>query len=222
MTFGEQVVKYYKTLVRPGGLPADVNILYPFSDPLVLGFITQFYHKFYNDNSRRTFLIGINPGRLGGGTTGIPFTDPTRLESELGIKNDMAKKSELSSRFVYDMIIACGGPEKFYQEFYVTSVSPLGFTKDGKNLNYYDIKSLQDALGPYMVKELKKQVEFGAKPVAYSLGMGKNVAYLEKMNKEHRLFETIEPLPHPRWIMQYRLKRKDEFIQLYKEKLMGT
>ncbi len=222
MTFGEKVVEYYRTLLPPSNLPAEVKVLFPFSDPLIMEYVTQFYQSFYNDNNSRTFLIGINPGRLGGGTTGIPFTDPARLDSELNIANNLPKKAELSSRFVYEVIGACGGAREFYRKFYITSVCPVGFTKDAKNLNYYDLRSLQEQLEPYMVAELKKQVEFGANPVAYSLGMGKNIAYLNKLNKQHGFFEAIEPLPHPRWVMQYRLKRKDEFIHLYKEKLMGT
>ncbi len=222
MTFGEKVIAYCKSIPKPEKLPEGVEVLYPFNTPKVMGLVRQFCERFYAGRQPRTFLIGINPGRFGGGSTGIPFTDPLRLESELGITNDMDKKPELSSRFVYEMIGALGGPEEFYRQFYITSVSPVGFTKDGKNLNYYDIKELQETLEPYMISELKKQIELGANPVAYSLGMGKNIAYLNKINKEHGLFEAIEPLPHPRWIMQYRLKRKDEFIRLYEEKLLRT
>ena len=134
----------------------------------------------------------------------------------------MPKKSELSSRFVYEMINALHGPKDFYRRFYITSVCPIGFIKEGKNLNYYDIKELQEVLESYMIEELKKQINFGAAPKAYSLGMGKNIAYLNKINKTHHLFESIEPLPHPRWIMQYRLKRKQEFIELYQEKLLDA
>ncbi|TRX58610.1 DUF4918 family protein [Fulvivirga sp. M361] len=222
MNFGEKIIEYYKTLKQPNGLPNGVEILYPFGEMEVITLVEQFYRRFYSDQKERTFLIGINPGRLGGGSTGIPFTDPVRLEEDLSIPNTMPKKSELSSRFVYEMIHTLCGPDEFYNRFYITSVCPLGFVMDGKNLNYYDIKELQEILEPYMVAELKKQIAFGAAPVAYSLGMGKNITYLHKINKKHQLFETIEPLPHPRWIMQYRLKRKEEFIHLYNEKLMGT
>ena len=37
------------------------------------------------------------------------------------------------------MIEGYGGPEKFYSKFYFGAISPLGFTMDGKNLNYYDV-----------------------------------------------------------------------------------
>jgi len=33
----------------------------------------EFYHKYYNDYNSRLLILGINPGRFGGGLTGIPF-----------------------------------------------------------------------------------------------------------------------------------------------------
>ena len=89
----------------------------------------SFYTKYYSDNNKRILLLGINPGRFGGGVTGIPFTDPVRLEKVCGIKNDFQKKQELSSVFIYEMIEAYGGAEKFYKQFYISAVSPLGFVK---------------------------------------------------------------------------------------------
>jgi hypothetical protein len=205
----------------PNGLPAGVGVLNPFKDKKVFQLNEHFYHKYYNDKLKRTFLIGINPGRFGAGVTGIPFTDPIRLQEVLGFENDLDKKAELSSKFIYDLIDYIGGPEIFFGSFYFTSVSPIGFVKNGKNLNYYDQKDLQDKLEPFIVDALWQQIETinCNRNVAYSLGQGKNFKYLEKLNDEHGFFNRIEPLPHPRWVMQYRLKRKQEFIDLYGEKL---
>jgi len=219
MTFGEKVIEFYEQLKPPQNLPENVEALYPFEDKNVMDTVKVYNQTFFNDSNKRTFLIGINPGRLGSGTTGIPFTDPIRLKSELGIESNFMPKQELSSNFIYKMIAVAGGPASFYINNYFTSVSPIGFVKEGKNLNYYDIKELEEALEPYIVSEMKKQLEFGAKPIAYSLGMGKNIAYLKKLNAKHHFFESIEPLPHPRWVMQYRLKRIQEFIDLYVSKL---
>ncbi|UII34013.1 DUF4918 family protein [Fulvivirga ulvae] len=222
MTYAENILKYYSNISIPQQLPEGVEVLYPFDDSEVSAILNTFYNKYFDDKQKRTFLIGINPGRFGGGSTGIPFTDPIRLKEELDIENSFDPKPELSSRFIYQMINAIGGPEVFYKNFYFTSVSPLGFVKDGKNLNYYDIPALQEALEGYIVEEMKKQLEFGAKDIAFSLGMGKNIAYLKKLNARHKLFKEIVPLPHPRWIMQYRLKRLDEFVQEYTTKLTRT
>lgn len=219
MTYGNKILSYYKQLQRPADLPEGVEVLYPFEEEQVKKVVDAFYTRYFNDTRKRTFLIGINPGRFGGGATGIPFTDPVRLREELGIVNNFEAKQELSSRFIYQMISAIGGAEAFYRNFYFTSVSPLGFVSDGKNLNYYDIPALQLALEDYIVSEMKKQIDFGTHDVAFSLGMGKNIAYLKKLNEKHQLFREIIPLPHPRWVMQYRLKRLDEFIMEYVDKL---
>ncbi len=165
-------------------------------------------------------IIGINPGRFGGGITGIPFTDPIRLKKECGIENSWQQKQELSSVFVYDVVNAFGGAENFYKDFYITSVSPLGFTSHGKNLNYYDDKNLQNSIKVFVVDCMDKQLEFGIdREVGFCLGDGKNYKYLSKLNDEKKFFGTIIPLSHPRFIMQYKLKKKEEYIQSYLQKL---
>jgi hypothetical protein len=40
-----------------------------------------------------------------------------------------------------------------------------------------------------------------------------------KLNERYHFFEQIIPLPHPRFIMQYRRKKLDQFIQLYLRRL---
>ena len=118
------------------------------------------------------------------------------------------------------MIAALGGPHDFYSKFFFSSVSPVGFISGGKNLNYYDIPALQNALETYMIDHMKEKIAlFGDDRIAFSLGQGKNFQYLQKINQTHRLFREIKPLPHPRWVMQYRLKRLDEFIGVYQKEL---
>lgn len=221
MTFGEKVIEFYKRLEEPNQLPDRVETLFPFRSEAVIEIIEKFNLGYFNDSNPRTFLIGINPGRLGGGLTGIPFTDPIRLEEILGIENSFEKKQELSSNFIYQMIHHLGGAKSFYSKFYFTSVSPVGFIKEGKNLNYYDDIELQNQLESYCASTLKEQIKFGANPIAYSLGQGKNIAYLKELNRKYQLFDKIEALPHPRWVMQYRLKRLHEFLDLYKSILLG-
>lgn len=165
-------------------------------------------------------LFGINPGRFGGGITGIPFTDPLILEEICGIANPFQKRNELSSRFIYEMIDAYGGPDLFYNKFYITGMSPLGFVLDGKNLNYYDLPGWKGIFEQDMVKWINKQLDFSIDTsVAYSIGQGQNLKFLKMINDKFQFFEEIIPVPHPRWVMQYRLKRKQEFIDEYIEKL---
>src|SRR4029077_11582149 len=129
-----------------------------------------FYTKFYNDYNHRHLIIGINPGRFGGGITGIPFTDPIRLGEVCGIPNTFQNRQELSSLFIYQMIDAYGGPAAFYNQFYFTSYSPVGFTKNGKNLNYYDDKILATAIEPFAASCLEEQLSWNVnRDIAYCL-----------------------------------------------------
>ncbi len=218
--FSDNILSFFKNLELNIDLPPEIEVMNPFKDKTTMQVCTQFYKKYYNNTNKRKMIIGINPGRFGGGITGIPFTDPVRLKKECNIDNPWPPKQELSSVFVYDVINALGGAEKFYNNFYFTSVNPLGFTKHGKNLNYYDDRNLQDGIKDFVVDCMKKQLKFGIdKKVAFCLGEGKNYKYLSNLNEEKKFFDKIIPLSHPRFIMQYKLKKKDEYIQSYLEKL---
>ncbi len=216
MSFATHILAFLKTLEFKVNLPADIGVMNPYEDDYAVNICHRFYNKYYNDDNRRRMIIGINPGRFGGGITGIPFTDPIRLQNNCGIDNTWPKKQELSSVYIYDMINAFGGPSTFYAQFYITAISPLGFTRNNKNLNYYDDKILQAGIREFAVSCLNRQLAFGMDTDAiFCLGDGKNYQYLSRLNKEYKLFKSVIPLPHPRFIMQYRLKRKTEYIQFY-------
>lgn len=216
MVFSEKITSFLFNLSVNFALPAGFEVLNPFEEKDTRKACKAFYNKFYSDNTGRYAIIGINPGRFGAGITGVPFTDPIRLQNACGIINDFAKKQELSSLFIYDMIEAFGGVETFYANFYITAVSPLGFVKDGKNINYYDDRTLEKDIEPFVVDCLQKQIAWGLQTSkAFCLGEGKNFAYLQKLNEKHGFFKEIIPLSHPRFIMQYRLKKKEEYIDGY-------
>ena len=165
-------------------------------------------------------ILGINPGRFGSGLTGVPFTDPINLEKYCGIENKLPKKQEISSAFMYEMIHAFGGCDQFYQKYYFSSISPLGFIKDGKNLNYYDVKGLSNKLMDFIIASLKEQLSWGInREVVYCLGEGKNFEFLTELNNEHKFFTKMIPLSHPRFIMQYKRKKLQEYIDDYLMKL---
>jgi len=219
--FSTDVLSYHFALKPAISLPKDIEWLMPYDDPETKRCMSSFYGQFYDDNHNRIFILGINPGRFGAGVTGIPFTDPIRLK-KLGIENSFAQKPELSSVFMYDMIDACGGPASFYKKYYITSLSPLGFVKSGKNYNYYDDPQLSQRVRPFIISNIETQLKFGADTSkVFCLGQGKNFEYLSKLNDEYHWWERVIPLPHPRWVMQYRLKRKEEFVAEYKNALMG-
>ena len=219
MTLADRILSFQKNLQLNIKLPKGVQAMNPYQDKVAFSICEKFYKKFYSDENSRTMILGINPGRHGGGITGVPFTDPVKLES-LGIQNDFQKKRELSADFIYQMIDAFGGTKKFYQTFYISAISPLGFTKDEKNLNYYDIKGLPELLDKFIVECMNLQLSWGMnKKICFCLGEGENFKFLTKLNDKHLFFEEIISLPHPRFIMQYRRKKLDQFINLYLERL---
>ncbi len=175
-----------------------------------------FFQKYYNDDKARTLIFGINPGRHGAGITGIGFTDPILLEEKCGIANTLEHRSELSAQFICEVVEAYGGPESFYGDFLFTTVLPFGLLKNGKNYNYYDDKETLACFEPFIIESIRKQMAFeNVSRKIICIGQGKNLKFLEKLNKEYGLFESIDVIPHPRWVMQYRRKEKEKYTQVY-------
>lgn len=225
MTFADKVIRFNKQLAYTGDkLPSGIRIMNPFREfEQTMAISETFYHKYYNDNNPRHIILGINPGRFGGGLTGIPFTDPKRLKSECHIDYDGKITHEPSSVFVYEVINAYGGAEAFYKDFYINSLCPLGFTTvdangKEKNYNYYDSKELIAATAGFIIENIRKQIGLGVSTdVCFCFGTGKNENFLHKLNDEHAFFKKIVALEHPRFIMQYKAKSKQFYIDKYVE-----
>ncbi len=222
MTFAEKVNSFNGNLNFTKPLPKGIQIMNPFKENAsILPISKLFYNKFYNDSKERYFIIGINPGRHGAGITGIPFTDTIRLETHCGIKIKEFNSYETSSEFIYTLIEAYGGVYKFYSRHYINAVCPLGFTKTngrGKavNYNYYDDKELTATVFDFIIRSLKTQISFGIKTdICFCLGAGKNYKFLVELNSKENLFGEIIPLEHPRFIMQYRRKKLQNYIDMY-------
>jgi len=215
-TWADNLLSLYSHLLPPKQLPKDIEWLYPQKDPMVMKIFETFLHKYYNDYKPRTLLLGINPGRFGAGVTGVNFTAPNQLKEFCGIDHEFKKQSELSAEFIYEMIAAYGGTEKFYSKFFIGSVCPLGFIKQGKNINYYDDRKLLETVEPFIIKNLSQLLDFNVDVKnCFAIGGEKNYKYLTAINERFGWFEKITPLPHPRFIMQYRRKQKQQFIQQY-------
>ena len=215
MTFSISAINYFYSLTKPSRLTKDVGLLNPYKITEVRSVVRRFYEKFYSDEKDRIFVFGINPGRFGGGLTGISFTDPVALRENCGIRNNLGTRKELSSKFVYSVVEKFGGAEKFFSKIFLTAIYPFAIIKDGKNYNYYDEKSLSEKLCTEITKNIKIQIGFGARTdMAILLGK-KNAKFFSEINKEQKFFEKIAVLEHPRYIMQYRLKDIDHYIKKY-------
>lgn len=223
MTFADKVIRFNQELEYNGAvLPNGIRIMNPFRDyAQTMAIANTFYHKYYGDNKSRHIILGINPGRFGGGLTGIPFTDPKRLVSECNIPYEGKITHEPSSVFIYEIIKAFGGLEAFYSKFYINSLFPLGFVSvDSKgketNYNYYDSKELIIAVKGFIIANIKTQIALGIETdVCFCLGTGKNEMFLRNLNEEHKFFKNIVALEHPRFIMQYKARTKQFYIDKY-------
>ena len=213
--------QFLSTFPQPQGLPPGIAAQNPFVAPDVQALAQRFTNKFYADKHPRVALLGINPGRLGMGRTGVAFTDPVALREICGIDNVLPRgRPELSTQFVYRGVEALGGPAEFYQHFFLGSIYPLVLLSKGLNHNYYDSPALIKTLWPDLQRSLRQQVaDFGLRrDVAVSLGR-RNGEFLVKLNHELHLFDKVVVLDHPRYLMQYRRREMDANVAKYVETL---
>jgi hypothetical protein len=225
LTLADRLLKHVLSFSLKGvKLPPGIGVLDPFNGPNaaeVHRIVTAFHRKYFSDDRSRVLMLGINPGRLGAGSTGLSFTDTKRCENDLGIPVKGLRTHEPSSDFFYRMVRAAGGPEAFYTQVYVHAICPLGFVKEqpngtAVNLNYYDDKVLEKAVTPFVEQWLRTVVKCGMRTdMVYCIGTGKNAAYFTKLNERLGLFDRIIPLEHPRYVMQYKAKQVDTYIAKY-------
>ncbi len=210
-----KIFKFYDDLEKLS-TPGDISVLDPYTEPEIRNVYKKFYKKYFNDSKRRIIIFGINPGRFGGGITGIPFTDSFNLKKRCQIDSNIPIKKELSSKFIYEMIDAFGSIHQFYKNFFISSICPYGFTLNGKNINYYDDIKLFDKWKNKIVEWIRFQIEhIGSNKTCVIIGKGKNQKFFELLNKEYKFFNEIIVLPHPRWILQYKSKEKKSYIESY-------
>ncbi len=221
-TLADRIITFNRSLQFEGELPDGIRAMNPFRESSeAMKVSSLFYTKYYSDNRKRYLILGINPGRFGAGLTGIPFTDPKRLTAYCGIPFKGPAAHEPSSAFVYEMIAAYGGDKSFYNDFYINSLCPLGFTaikEKGRevNYNYYDSRQLTAAVYDFMVWNIQQQIGMGMhSTVCFCFGTGKNEAFLRKLNDKFQFFGKIAALEHPRYIMQYKSKEKKHYIAKY-------
>ncbi len=215
--FATQLLEFLSSFPLPLGLPPGVEAASPFREPAVQELLGQFAHRYYAEAPPRVAVLGINPGRLGMGRTGVAFTDPTALAEHCGIGHELPRqRPELSSQFIYAVVAALGGPAAFYQHFYLGSVYPLVLLHEGLNYNYYDSPALLKALWPDMRTSMRQQVQALGLRTDMAVSLGKrNGLFLSKLNEELGLFKRIVMLDHPRYLMQYRRRDLQQNVAHY-------
>ena len=225
MTFSEHVLQFNEKISHQSfELPNGFKVINPYNGnqkELIQQITWQFYQKYYHDNSSRRLLLGSSPGRRGTAVTGVPFEDANHLQKETGIVVDNFSIHPSSSNFLYDVIYEYGGCKKFYKDFYMNFVCPLGIVKintkgNEVNCNYYENKKLLKVLYPFIINSLRSIIDFGIDTsVCYCIGSGENYKILSEINTKYNFFDEIVPLEHPRFIMQYHSKDKDFYMNKY-------
>lgn len=191
----------------------------------IMEMTSVFYKKYYNDNNKRHMILGSSPARRGTAVTGIPFEDANHLYKITGIKIDDFYINKSSSNFLYQVMERYGGCEKFYKDFFMSFVCPLGIVKVNSkgneiNCNYYENKEIESSLYDFIVESIRKQISFGIDTsICYCIGSGENFKFLININKQYHFFDKIIPLEHPRFIMQYNSKDKDKYLSKYVDAL---
>lgn len=224
-TFSDNVLEFNEWLAN---IPLELFDNYTISNPFsgqnkeqIKEITNTFYKKYYNDHHKRYLILGSSPARKGTATTGIPFEDASHLYKETGIMIDNFYINKSSSNFLYDVIEQYGGCEKFYNDFFMSFVCPLGIVNVNSkgneiNANYYENKKLENMLCNFIVTSLKKQIDFGIETsICYCIGSGGNFKFLTKINEQYKLFDKIIALEHPRFIMQYNSKDRNKYLDKY-------
>jgi hypothetical protein len=169
----------------------DITIITDFLENI--RWMEAFYRRYVEPFQPRFVICGINPGRFGSGKVGIPFLDFRALNELVGDTGRL--DSEKSARFFYS-VVKHFGPGRFYSTFYVTNVSRLGFTKDGRNINYYRLpEDIQAVILDQFIHEMDLV------DPAHIISTGREVERtLASLKASGRIRADIGlRLRHPRW-----------------------
>jgi hypothetical protein len=124
----------------------------------------------------------------------------------------------MSAEFISRVIEAYGGPGAFYSDVFMTALSPLGFIRNGVNINFYDDAELEMMMSPQIITWMKRTFDAGVRrDTTILLGSGKLRTFMERNVREHVGVRDVIYLDHPRFIMQYRRSQVSQYVSLYVE-----
>jgi hypothetical protein len=70
----------------------------------------------------------------------------------------------------------------------------------------------------FIIGNIRKQIAIGVETdICYCFGTGKNETFLRNLNEEYHFFTKIVALEHPRFVMQYKARSKQFYIDKYIE-----
>lgn len=222
MGFGERFARFVTTLKLDVELPEGFEVLDPYRDEEVRRVVREFCGRYYAGHHPRIGVWGINPGRFGAGVTGLSFTDPVSLRDQLGMATSIEGRRELSAEFIGMVIDAYGGPQRWYHDVFLSALSPLGFVRDGVNINFYDDRALERNIVPFVLDGQRAMIEAGvSKSGCVILGSGKLKSFVERYVQPMIGYDEVHYLDHPRFIMQYRRKQVTSYVERYVTTIRG-
>ena len=113
------------------------------------------------------------------------------MDAIISFFDDKFYINQSSSEFLYDVIREYGGCQKFYNNFYINFVCPLGIVRTNSkgnevNCNYYENKKLQKTLDPFIVNTIRRQIDLGIDTsICYCIGSGENYRFLSEINQKY-------------------------------------
>lgn len=173
-----------QALVEPHGFTVLADFLENW--PLV----EEFYARYYLQGFPKTVVCGLNPGRLGAGKTGIPFVDFASLSQ---LVDGVDRRDPERSATFFHGVVSHMNPTTFYQSFFVTNVSWVGFMKDGKNANY-DVLPLEAQA--FIYDRFREEMELVSPERILSISKPVHTTIKSLFSKK---FDTSICLPHPNW-----------------------
>lgn len=212
MKTGNAIYRFLTGLDPELKIGKGFSVIYPYGQEEVRRVLKLFCSTFYSNQKSRTLILGINPGRFGAGITGIPFTDPVALRDHCGIDHALGLRGELSSTFIYEFINRFGGPKVFYDSYLISSVMPLGLMMGSKNCNYYDSPALVKKSTDLIHMTMKQHLKMGVNRNRVIILGKKNASFFTRFDGFAELFKEVVILEHPRYIMQYKLKNKQQYL----------
>jgi hypothetical protein len=98
----------------------------------------------------------------------------------------------------------------------MNAISPLGFVKNGVNINFYDDPALKKAIIPFALQSIAAVHAAGVRSdVCVVLGTGSLKTFVEREIRPEVGWDHVAYLEHPRYVMQYRRKDVPVFIEKY-------
>ena len=170
--------------------------------------IKIFNETYYHHSYPKTVLCGINPGRHGAGKTGIPFIDFSSLSTLIDGVN--RADTERSAQFFFDVVSEFGA-SKFYNSFYVTNVSWVGYISNNMNINYY---RLPEPVKDFVLKAFKYEIGIVSPKVIISMGREVKITVNQLFNDTPIDVDNYLPHPYPCSFPARYQGHKREYIEL--------